>query len=132
VRRLETVDGIKRVQERRWHRDGSKDAFATFLEAFNDDDSVVDVDAIRSQRQRFGDPAAGVRQGAAEGSYALHGRFGNPNEVATLRRSEVLAVTVAIVELHYVHPGGFASYIKVGVRLSKAVDRVQNRRRCRA
>ncbi len=68
MQQLEVMHEAQPVQKVRRHRNGAVNALAALFQALEDEDAVAGIDAVGGQRQRFGDPAAGMGQRSAEGS----------------------------------------------------------------
>jgi hypothetical protein len=72
----DAVHHVKRVEQGRGDGRATKDPDAALFEVFEDQHAGRYVDAVRGERQRFGEPAAGIGQRHAEGPHRPVGLFG--------------------------------------------------------
>ena len=78
---FQIVDGFERDKERRRNRDRPVDSFAALLEALDDEDPILEIDPVGSQRQCLGYAAARMGKRAAEGADLMEGGFRCVDEV---------------------------------------------------
>jgi hypothetical protein len=73
---------------------------AALFKAFEHQHAGGEINPIDGQRQGFGEPAAGIRQGHAECSHRAVGHAGFPQEGIALASGQIFAGSVGSVQLH--------------------------------
>ena len=74
------------------------------LQTLEDDDLAGQVDALRRQRQGFGDAATGVKKGAAERPHLARSLPGGGQKCLPLVVGEVEPPALAVEQLHVRNP----------------------------
>jgi hypothetical protein len=97
---------IERFEQSRGNGHGAIDAGAALLEALEDQGAGGEIDPIGGERQRLGQPAAGIGQGHAEGAYLAVSLFGGAQEGVALAGGEIFARPSRGVQLHAGRGGG--------------------------
>ena len=85
----ETVYHIEGLKQCLWHRHGSVDAPAAFLERLENNNLVIDIDAAGCEGQSLREAAPGVIQYTAQGPYGPIGLCGGGKKGVTLVCGEV-------------------------------------------
>ncbi len=91
---------VERMEQGRGHRDGAVDPTAALLQAFDHQHAGLEVNPIGGERQRLGQPAAGIGQRHAERPHLAVSQLGLAEEDLTLPGGQVLARPVRGVQPH--------------------------------
>jgi hypothetical protein len=78
----------------------AKNPPAALFEAFEHQYAGGEIDPVGGQRQGFGKPAAGIRQGQAEGPHRAIGQVGFSQEGIALASGQIFAGSVGGMQSH--------------------------------
>lgn len=94
----DAVHQVEGLEESGRHRHGAEDARAALLQAGEDQHAGGEVDPVDGERQRLGEPAAGIGEGHAERAHRPLGPLGCREEGCALAGGDIFAGAVRRVE----------------------------------